>query len=161
MKHIKVLSPRRASFCVGLALALLPFIGANAKYHRLGSGVLGGEESFAPLPTNATKAYLQTAVPSYPSASGVTKTGSEPPPIQVDLIQQGTTAQGKVLVVLKIKINTGATLTVGGSGVILSGSGNGTTYYGIVELATADAANWSLNVGIGSNSNVRFVRGNG
>lgn len=167
----RFLSPSlRQGLRFAIAFVTLPIFygGSSVSAHTRVSGPWLSDTGTpcAVLPTNVTKAYLQSTVPGYPAASGVTKTDSDPSnPVSVDLIQQGTTAQGKVLLVLKIKASAGATLVAGGAVVTLTASGSGNTQYGIVELATADAANWTLDVkrviGTGTGSSVRFVRGNG
>lgn len=165
MNNLLPLPALRASLACACVLFVL-FVSAywNNGPARIAGDPLGCVIDDLPLPTNITKVTVQSSDPGYPAATGVTKTGS---PVSgdlvvVDLIQQGTTAQGKVLVVLRVRANNGMTATFSGGKVTISGSGNGATHYVIVELATGDAANWTVDVATWpGGSSYKFVKGNG
>ena len=116
-----------------------------------------------PLPTNVTKAIVQSADPGCPAASGVTKTGSPVSGdlVTVDLIEQ-TTIAGKVVVVLKVRANSGVTATLNGDGsVTINAFGNSATTHVILDLATGDASNWTAKVKTSGGTNYTFIKGNG
>ncbi|HRH37305.1 MAG TPA: hypothetical protein PK760_03105 [Flavobacteriales bacterium] len=116
--------------------------------------------------SKALKCVIQSTDPGYPNdASAVTKsttktgTGDR---VVVSALETGNNAARNAVVVLKVNSGANPTVTTDANGgVVLTASNTGVTSYLLVELATSEPNNWTVNLNTSGASNYIFKKGNG
>lgn len=117
--------------------------------------------------SRAVKVSIQSTDPGYTNdASQVTKSkskGGAGDQVTVDAWETGTNGQSRnAVVVLKISTGAGPTASFDANGVVtLTASGNGTSDFLLVEIASSDPNNWTVNLNTSGGSGYKFVKGNG